>query len=617
MPGIFGGSGCSPKTLESLHEQYRGLWGQECDFHRTWSGGVGGHVSGGGSALSSMDRPSYIIGIDADRAGYRALRRESRGPGASIFRVRSGLVDIHPEFTGNVVALERSSGVLHLGVEWSGAFSMFYTQEGTGGVLFSSLLRPLARAIEAEIDPLGILQFLQNGYNLNNRTAFQGVYRMRPGEVLRYDPSDDALSVADRSKLWTGAPLTDSKELVETALELLMRSVDRAVEDDDSTALMMSGGWDSRTLLAVNVSLVRNELGAPVTAYSHGDVQSRELDIVSRICERVDIDCHLQSIGKDILRPEFIRDSFQSCGLAIFPHWANAGSKLASSGFKSAMAGVFGEVLGGHYGYGMTESGLGKITALAKDWLNLGPYSGADGIESVLPLFEIDSSTQGEHWYLKREFETSISDSDSRTKEDIERALRRFSDRGIHQANRLIEAMITEHRGSQYIAGQTASVRAEGVDVSLPFADRRLLWFASRIHPRVKLHNSLSRRIIAEASQSLLDYPMAATLVPASSPLLLQESSRALRKVWEAVRWELYSTSNGKIPRPHFSWVNFEFMREGGVLNQVVDDLRADLWDITAIRQKIQQITNPRSVERLHPYFDQFGKIMTIDHMLR
>src|SRR5204863_7321007 len=73
---------------------------------------------------------------------------------------------------------------------------------------------------------------------------------------------------------------------------------------------------------------------------------------------------------------------------------------------------------------------------------------------------------------------------------DIEITLARFKDRGISSGNQLIEAFITEHRGSQYINTQLLSCRAS-LDVFTPFGERDLLTLASRIPLATKVHNSL------------------------------------------------------------------------------------------------------------------------------
>lgn len=194
----------------------------------------------------------------------------------------------------------------------------------------------------------------------------------------------------------------------------------------------------------------------------------------------------------------------------------------------------------------------------------------------------VELAADGEHWYLDTNFQRSIHDRQARINEDLRESLRRLHDQGIERVERLIEACVTEHRGSQYIAGQSASCRA-AVDVSIPFSHRSLLHTASRVPTHLKVHNRLNRRMLDLLDTPARDVPLAATLVSASSNLYLQEASRAFRKLWQSGRWWLHDASRGILPAPRLGWVNFEFLRQSENFRDAIDDLRADFWDREAI----------------------------------
>src|SRR5262249_10251889 len=132
--------------------------------------------------------------------------------------------------------------------------------------------------------------------------------------------------------------------------------------DPGRHAVMMSGGWDSRTLFAAMLG----ELGPErLLAYTHGDLQSREVGLVADICRWAGVALRREPLG-DVL---YDLDALErGCGRTenvMFPHWHRAGTVLARAGVESVSAGVYGEVLGGHYGPAMVLGGRRKIAAVA------------------------------------------------------------------------------------------------------------------------------------------------------------------------------------------------------------------------------------------------------------
>lgn len=614
MPGMYGSAGCPPEGFESIAAEYASAWGgQSCEEIATGSGALGGHAFGEGRALHSTRE--HHLAVDGGVHAYRAVPRWIDAARDSVAELEDGFLEPHPELTGNVAAVDRRSGVLHLARDWAGSFPLFYA-EWRGGLLFANLLRPLAGVVRPDLDRLGLIQFLRRGYVLGDRTPFRSIRRVRPGEVLRFEPDSGGLSIDDRSELWVGPRLTEDDRPARVCLEALRRSLRSALEAADRPAVMMSGGWDSRTLLAACADAGPGGR-APVLGYSHGDVEGRELGLVRRLCDEVGAPCHLEPIDDRIFDVPRLRRDFAKTGTSVFPHWQWSGHALAGLGRSSAMAGIFGEVPGGHYGRTMAAGGLGKALSLVRQVLpGLGRRpGGGDPGEEAFGALRVESVRRDDHWYLDPDFDRSIPQKKERINGDLRSVLRRYRERGLETTDRLIEACISEHRGSQYIAAQTVSARA-AVDPSLPFADRSLLHAASRVAPRLKVHNALNREMLGSIGASLLDHPMAATLVPAKLPILAQEASRAARKAWESLRWRGYFASDGALPPPRLGWVNFEFLRDSRPFEDLVDDLEADIWDVGAIRGRIERAREGEHHNRLHPLFDQFGKLYTVDRLL-
>jgi len=567
------------------------------------NGVVGAHSFGEQAAV--FDLETGILAVDGERSVYHdAGSWELRGL-HRWFRVGAHL-ELTGECRGNLAYFCKSTGAVYLATEWTGTFPLYYYSVPGGGFAFSSLLQTLARAVDASTDDLGILQFLRQAYTYNGRTQFQGIFRLQPGQVLRF--RDGQVEVQERSEAWTQFGLEGAvSEMPSIAYSLLGESFARAYSGGARGALMMSAGWDSRTLLAAAAATLGS--GA-LQAYSHGDTESRELRIVRRLCSRMTTPLDLEPIDDRVWDLDALNRSFARTENVVFPHWHRAGMLLAERGVDWISAGVYGEVLGGHYGSAMLGSPAARAMRLAASLL------GSPRISNPSPRELLRVGKLGRHWYLRRDYEESIASPTQAMNAEIDAAILRIEERGVPSAAQVIEAFISEHRGSQYINAQLMSCRAN-CDVVLPFADRELLRFAARIPFPAKIHNRLNRSILRHHAPALLEFPLAATLLPAGAPLVAQEASRVARSLYENGRQRLHIASRGQLPAPRLGWVNFDFLASGVALNSLIDDLRCDIWNYDALRQQAQWIMEGNRRMPLHPMYDQMSKIYTVDLLLR
>jgi 7-cyano-7-deazaguanine synthase in queuosine biosynthesis len=89
---------------------------------------------------------------------------------------------------------------------------------------------------------------------------------------------------------------------------------------------MMSGGWDSRTLLAAALAANANDL----KCYTHGDEDSRELRNVRRLCEMSSVPLVSNVIDDSTISQELLLGTFPRVENAVFPHWHRAGTVLSA-----------------------------------------------------------------------------------------------------------------------------------------------------------------------------------------------------------------------------------------------------------------------------------------------
>jgi hypothetical protein len=375
----------------------------------------------------------------------------------------------------------------------------------------------------------------------------------------------------------------------------------------------MSGGWDSRTLLArLSTSMPTGQL----MAYSHGDPASREIRLAQQLTAPMGIAFHQEPIDSRCYDLDKLKQGFDREEHIVFPHWHRAGRIAATMGPRVVCAGVYGEVLGGHYGRAMLLQGSAKIREVLLGLLRPRRRSNDASKEEMAALAQfLHVADLARPWPIREAWWNDARVEAGEINADVDRDIARLRNRGVRSIDQLIEAYVSEHRGSQYINAQVRSCRAY-TDVSLPFTDRRLLDWATSLPLSSKIHNRVNQELLREFAPALLQFPMAATLASARWPLLAQEASRFIRKGLELGRWRAHFASAGRIAAPRLSWVNFEFLRTGSDLRSIVEDLKSDLWDRTAILTRVDQLARGHS-DLAHPMSDQIMKIYTIDLALR
>jgi len=589
MPGIFGAISPNEGLRERLLAEWQTIWP---DLKSQTDGVVlfGGHAHRG--RLPFARREGVVQLVDGDTNIYHLLAERR--------------LDSSTKLIGNVVELSAQS--VKLSTDLSGAFPLYYCQTSEG-FFFSSLLRPLRRTLALDLELEGVLEYTRGTFLLGNCSLVATVFRLQPGEQLSWDAQTGSIERHERSDLWASAALARSlPESVQESTALLRQAV--SLPHGAKLAVMLSAGWDSRTLLAAHHSNGQDGLG-----YSHGDLESRELKLAERVAKRVGYQFHGEEIGASAFGLTRLQENFAKAEQLIFPHWNAAGRRLKELGLDTGSSGVYGEVLGGHYGRAMLEHGVAKILAVGSSLLRTGAANtrlGAqqrDEVNAYL-LRDIDNRP----WFVTEEAWKSLAPSNSR--QSVERDIQRFVSRGVQSVEQLIEAYITEHRGAQYIAAQALNLRTE-VDIALPFANPELLRFAAALPFSAKVHNRLNQAYLKRVSPELLQLPLSATFFPAAAPLLLQESGRLIRRAAEQASWRCHFASAGRIAAPRFSWVNYQFLRSGHELQDIVEDLRLPHWDKAGLLHRVQQLRQGEFHQHAHSTAEVVLKVYNVDLMSR
>lgn len=156
-----------------------------------------------------------------------------------------------------------------------------------GRLVFAPQVRGILAdaTFDKRLDLTGLAQFLRFQRLLGDRTFFQGLHLLPYGSVLAFDQRNDTLNVShywdfDQVPAWP-KDATFENAVAETG-RLLRRAVEARTEAQHRVGVYLSGGLDSRTLLALT-----SQVHSSVPSLTYGVPGCRDLAYAERIARRV------------------------------------------------------------------------------------------------------------------------------------------------------------------------------------------------------------------------------------------------------------------------------------------------------------------------------------------
>lgn len=180
---------------------------------------------------------------------------------ARLLAVGDGLADVAAPFA---IATVDDGGRLSVAIDHAGLRHM-YAVEGDGWAAVSSSASELAGLADTELDRESMGVFRLVGHHLGTATPYRGVRKLAPGRVYRLadgELTDEAYPAA--APVPVGA---DTESLIERHAERLRSTVDGFLDTHPETVLELSGGLDSRMVLAAIPPSRRKDVRALTLAY--------------------------------------------------------------------------------------------------------------------------------------------------------------------------------------------------------------------------------------------------------------------------------------------------------------------------------------------------------------
>ena len=128
-----------------------------------------------------------------------------------------------------------------------------YYHENARGFYFSSEAKSLLKVLPElrRLDPQGLGEFMTCGCVLQNRTLFPGISLMPGGSAWVFSPGQPVRKEAYfRKETWEEQPLLNDRDYFEKLRETWARILPRYFSGPERAALSLTGGVDSRMILA-------------------------------------------------------------------------------------------------------------------------------------------------------------------------------------------------------------------------------------------------------------------------------------------------------------------------------------------------------------------------------
>ena len=315
-------------------------------------------LAGGAQPMSSADGRWHVV-FNGEVYNYVELRRDLETRGA-VFRTQSDTeVLLQAWAEDGPDCLPRLNGMFAFAI-WDarekrltlardplGIKPLYYSNHH-GELIFASELRSLLHypGLKPGLDPASINKYLAFGYIPAPSTAYAGVRKMEPGQMLVWSPA------GRRTEYFWDLPIEDNPvgagtfdESAEKTRELLHEAVRYQLRSDVEVGILLSGGIDSSAVAALAAPLAGKKLhsfsiGFPEASYN-------ELPYAEEVARRVGTEHHHQTLSPSEVvsaLPKIYGGLDEPLGDAsLVPTWFL--SRLAASKVKTVLGGDGGDEL--------------------------------------------------------------------------------------------------------------------------------------------------------------------------------------------------------------------------------------------------------------------------------
>ena len=211
---------------------------------------------------------------------------------------------------------DKRRGSIYIGTDQNSFIPTYYTEQDNI-VYFSWDINTIYYSLENKpnFDYQNIFAWiLTGGMGFINKTRFEGVNKLEPGSFISVDTKGLKETTTEPFYYYPKDISYDS--LLNTTLESLYTAVKRRVVNHDRIGIGLSGGIDSRIVLAAT----EKQFSGNLLSYTYGKTNFNEIDIAKRVSDYYSI-AHTTIEIPDLIYIEFSHDGvYYAGGNSLFKH---------------------------------------------------------------------------------------------------------------------------------------------------------------------------------------------------------------------------------------------------------------------------------------------------------
>jgi len=388
-----------------------------------------------------------------------------------------------------VAIWDRSARALTVFNDRLGLFPIYYARPN-GALLFGSGVRALLAdpAVSRRVDLLSINEFLVFDHVLHDRTFLESVRLLPQASVLTFRDGQLVIRPYWTLRYPTVYRRQRDEEYIEQFMHYLRQAVARQQPGRQSAAVLLSGGLDSRLLLAP-----LREAGVPVHGFTFGIPGCDDARVAAEVASALDTEHHFFELKPDWLL-EFAAEAVRrtdGLGNIVNLH-AMATLEEECRHTQILYKGFLGDAL---FGFALKRQMWG-------DYEGTDRYDTHLDIHAALDLVLYDRAQQRR--LFSDAFRAEVGDS-------VHRAYREGLDKASASqlANERLYFDLTQ-RIPRHTLNGVEVVRNRAI-ARLPFADNDLLDFALTVPPGYLFERWLSRMALETYYPRLARIPLAGT----------------------------------------------------------------------------------------------------------
>jgi asparagine synthase (glutamine-hydrolysing) len=254
-----------------------------------------------------------------------AVLRAYLAEGEALFRILNGSYAL--------VVVDEPRGQVLVATDRFTSRKVFHSERGGTHWLSSSLaLHPSAGH---RLDPAGIGSLLACGVAHSDLTPFEGIRKLRPASLYRFDGGSMSVDL-----FWGHSVVEEAgrgtAELKQDLMKAMRKAVSRRVDDYGNVFVSLSGGYDSRAVVAMLAEVIDDKERIRSFTYNHGaPVGDSDATVAAAVANELGLSHELIEAYQGNLIETLAANSARGQGVANFclevDAWQAMGPTMATS----------------------------------------------------------------------------------------------------------------------------------------------------------------------------------------------------------------------------------------------------------------------------------------------